>query len=240
MMSTHGEIWETTGPVDEPAPTILDQPRRFAGRGEMLARGSKLHFTEMGGDHVLLGHPAAGAATVGHRAVRCRDLFALLAERRMTVSWALTLTVVGTMLGLSQPLLTMRLVDRAGIGEPLADPALLLTGWFAAPACIECLSQFLLAMAGEGVELRLSKTLANRLLFVCTGDLDRYRTGDLLSRVGTDMTVLGDMVAGRFAQLVTAALTAVGTRGLLLRLDPLCSAPLSSRSPPWLSPLPGP
>lgn len=57
-MSTHGESWEATAPVDEPAPTILDQPRWFAGRGEMLARGSELLFTGMGGDHVLRGHPA--------------------------------------------------------------------------------------------------------------------------------------------------------------------------------------
>ncbi|MGW2641620.1 ABC transporter transmembrane domain-containing protein [Streptomyces sp. NPDC001348] len=153
----------------------------------------------------------------------------------MTGSWALTLTVVGTMLSL----LTMRLIDRAGTGEPLAGPALLLKGWLAAPACIEGLSQFLLDVADEGVELGLGKTPANRLLFVHTSDLGRHWTGHLLSFVSTDMSVLRDMVAGCFVQLVTAVLTAVGACGLMLRLGPLYSALLSSRSPPWLSPSPG-
>ncbi|MGW2487264.1 ABC transporter ATP-binding protein [Streptomyces sp. NPDC001606] len=161
------------------------------------------------------------AGTAAGESVGYRDLFALLLERRTTVTWALALTVVGTVLGLLQPLLTMRLIDRVGTGEPLAGPALLLAGLFAAQACIEGLGQFLLDVAGEGVVLRLRKTLANRLLLARIGDFDRHRTGDLLSRVGTDTTVLRDMVAGSFVQLVTVALTAVGTGGLMLWLDPV-------------------
>ncbi|WP_261718643.1 ABC transporter ATP-binding protein [Streptomyces sp. FZ201] len=156
--------------------------------------------------------------------VGVRDLFALLLQRRTTVVWALTLTVIGTALGLLQPLMTMRLIDRVGTGQSLLWPALLLAGLFAAQACIEGVGQFLLDVVGEGVVLRLRKNLTNRLLLVRIDVFDRHRVGDLLSRVGTDTTVLRDMVAGSFVQLVTVTLTAVGTAGLMLWIDPLMFA----------------
>ncbi|MFK4146492.1 ABC transporter ATP-binding protein [Streptomyces sp. NPDC004065] len=164
------------------------------------------------------------AGTAEDERVGVRDLFALLLRRRTTVAWALTLTVVGTALGLLQPLMTMRLIDRVGTGQPLLGPALLLAGLFAAQACIEGAGQFLLDVAGEGVVLRLRKNLAGRLLLVRVDAFDRHRVGDLLSRVGTDTTVLRDMVAGSFVQLVTVALTAAGTAGLMLWLDPVMFA----------------
>ncbi|MFF4549483.1 ABC transporter ATP-binding protein [Streptomyces sp. NPDC001435] len=164
------------------------------------------------------------AGTAEDERVGIRDLFALLLQRRTTVVWALTLTVVGTALGLLQPLMTMRLIDRVGTGQSLLGPALLLAGLFAAQACIEGVGQFLLDVVGEGVVLRLRKNLTNRLLLVRIDAFDRHRVGDLLSRVGTDTTVLRDMVAGSFVQLVTVALTAVGTAGLMLWLDPVMFA----------------
>ncbi|MFD3828631.1 asparagine synthase-related protein [Streptomyces sp. NPDC058621] len=51
-------LLDVRGPVDEPLPTILDQPRQLVGHDRLLAGGSRLHLTGMGGDHVLWGHPA--------------------------------------------------------------------------------------------------------------------------------------------------------------------------------------
>ncbi|TLS43715.1 ABC transporter ATP-binding protein [Streptomyces montanus] len=164
------------------------------------------------------------AATAEDSRVGYRDLFSLLLEKRTTVVWALTLTVLGTALGLLQPLMTMRLIDRVGTGESLVVPVLVLAGLFLAQACVEAMGQYLLDVAGEGVVLRLRKNLVNRLLLARIGAFDRQRVGDLLSRVGTDTTVLRDMVAGSFVQLVTVALTAVGTAGLMLWIDPVMFA----------------
>ncbi|SBT89776.1 asparagine synthase (glutamine-hydrolysing) [Streptomyces sp. DI166] len=95
-------LLEVTGPVDEPAPTILDQPRQLAGHDEMLARGSALHLTGMGGDHVLWGHPAhvlerlttdpLGALRHlrGYRAHNrwsLRDALSVVADRRPYGQW---------------------------------------------------------------------------------------------------------------------------------------------------------
>ena len=103
-MSTHGQGWEATAPIDVPAPTIPQQPPWFSRpRGDAGPRLRAIPHRD-GRRPRPAGTPGAGTATASHRAVRCRDLFAVLAERRMTVSWALTLTVVVTMLGLSQSL----------------------------------------------------------------------------------------------------------------------------------------
>ena len=95
-------LLEVTGPVDEPLPTIIDQPRQLAGHSELLARGSQLHLTGMGGDHVLWGHPAhyrdllsanplaALRSIRGYRAQNrwsIRETLAVLTDRRPYGQW---------------------------------------------------------------------------------------------------------------------------------------------------------
>ncbi|TLS43712.1 asparagine synthetase B family protein [Streptomyces montanus] len=95
-------LLEVTGPVDEPVPTILDQPRQLAGHDEMLARGAELHFTGMGGDHVLWGHPAHALERLTTDPVRAlrhirgyrahnrwslRDAFSVISDRRPYGQW---------------------------------------------------------------------------------------------------------------------------------------------------------
>lgn len=95
-------LLDVTGPVDEPLPTILDQPRQLAGHAALLARGSELHLTGMGGDHVLWGHPAhhrdlllirplaALRSIRGYRAQNrwsIRETLSVLADRRPYGRW---------------------------------------------------------------------------------------------------------------------------------------------------------
>ncbi|MGA5438029.1 asparagine synthase-related protein [Streptomyces griseoincarnatus] len=100
-------LLDVRGPVDEPLPTILDQPRQLVGHDALLAGGSRLHLTGMGGDHVLWGHPAH------HRdLLTSRPLTALRSIRgyRAQNRWSMreTLSV---------------LTDRRPYGQWLADAA---------------------------------------------------------------------------------------------------------------------
>ncbi|MDX3532900.1 ABC transporter ATP-binding protein [Streptomyces sp. MB09-01] len=153
--------------------------------------------------------------------LRVRDLLLLVRDSRRTVTWALTFTVTGTALGLLQPLLTMRLIDRVGAGDPIAVLVMLLTVLFLAQAAVEAVGQYLLDVTGEGVVLGLRRRLIRRLLFVRVREFDGQRVGDLLSRVGTDTTVLRDMVASSLVQLVTVTLTGLGATALMLWIDPM-------------------
>ncbi|MGW2487261.1 asparagine synthase-related protein [Streptomyces sp. NPDC001606] len=117
-------LLEVTGPVDEPAPTILDQPRQLAGHDEMSARGSELHLTGMGGDHVLWGHPAhvlQWLATEPFGALR--HLRAYRAQNRWSLRDALS--VIG---------------DRRPYGQWLAASADRLTAPRAAPHSADVLA----------------------------------------------------------------------------------------------------
>ncbi|GGT71604.1 asparagine synthase-related protein [Streptomyces atratus] len=95
-------LLDVRGPVDEPLPTILDQPRQLVGHDRLLAGGSRLHLTGMGGDHVLWGHPAhhrdllttrpltALRSIRGYRAQNrwsLRETLAVLADSRPYGQW---------------------------------------------------------------------------------------------------------------------------------------------------------
>ncbi|EKX67804.1 ABC transporter ATP-binding protein [Streptomyces ipomoeae] len=152
---------------------------------------------------------------------RIGDLLRLLRGSGRTVVAALVLTVTGTVVGLFQPLLTMRLIDRVSAHEAVASLVVALTALFLAQAALEAGGQYLLDATGESVVRRLRRRLVERLMFVRIQELDGRRTGDLLSRVGTDTTVLRDMVAGSFVQLVTVGVTGVGAAGLMIWIDPV-------------------
>ncbi|MFD4863971.1 ABC transporter ATP-binding protein [Streptomyces sp. NPDC058412] len=150
-----------------------------------------------------------------------RDLLRLLRGSGRTVGAALALTFVGTALGLLQPLLTMRLIDRVSADRAVAALGVTLATLFLVQAALEAAGQYLLDVTGESVVRRLRRRLVERLLFVRLRELDGRRAGDLLSRVGTDTTMLRDMVAGSFVQLVTVTITGVGAAGLMLWIDPV-------------------
>ncbi|MCP3759118.1 ABC transporter ATP-binding protein [Streptomyces sp. TBY4] len=150
-----------------------------------------------------------------------RDLLRLLRGSGRTVGAALALTFVGTALGLLQPLLTMRLIDRVSADRAVAALGVTLAALFLVQAALEAAGQYLLDVTGESVVRRLRRGLVERLLFVRLRELDGRRAGDLLSRVGTDTTMLRDMVAGSFVQLVTVTITGVGAAGLMLWIDPV-------------------
>lgn len=100
-------LLDVRGPVDEPLPTILDQPRQLVGHDGLLARGSRLHLTGMGGDHVLWGHPAHHRDLLSRRPLAAvRSIRGYRAQNR----WSLRETLAV-------------LTDRRSYGEWLADVA---------------------------------------------------------------------------------------------------------------------
>ncbi|MFG2976210.1 ABC transporter ATP-binding protein [Streptomyces sp. NPDC048331] len=172
-----------------------------------------------GGAPPAAAHP--GEDPAGGDRPGARDLLRLLRGSGRTVGAALALTVVGTALGLLQPLLTMRLIDRVSADRAVASLVVALAALFLVQAALEAAGQYLLDVTGESVVRRLRRSLVERLLFVRLRELDGRRAGDLLSRVGTDTTMLRDMVAGSFVQLVTVSITGVGAAALMLWIDPV-------------------
>ncbi len=152
---------------------------------------------------------------------RARDLLSLVADQRSMIILAITLTVIGSAFGLAQPLLVKQAIDSVGEGRQLWTLGLGLAALFVGQALISALGRFLLERAGEGVVLGLRRRLIARLLRLRTQVYDDHRVGDLISRVSTDTTVLRDVVAQSFVELVAGGLTAVATVALMVWIDPV-------------------
>ncbi|MGW5643888.1 ABC transporter ATP-binding protein [Saccharopolyspora sp. NPDC003752] len=146
-----------------------------------------------------------------------RDLLRLSRGHRRTIAVAVALSLVGSGLGLAQPLVAQRAVDVAAHGPVLA----LLGGLFVAEALINAFGRFVLERMGERVVLGLRRGMVGRLLRLRMSVYDEQRTGDLIARVTTDTTVIREVVSQALVDLVTGALTAIGAIALMLWLDPL-------------------
>ncbi|KAB7842812.1 ABC transporter ATP-binding protein [Streptomyces mobaraensis] len=162
--------------------------------------------------------PAGTGRRDGPGAVR--TVFRLTAGHRAALTTAIVLTLVGSALGLAQPLLAQRIVDASADGRPLW-PLVFLAVLFAAEAGTASVGRFLQERMGEGVVRGLRHRLTGRLLRLEMREYEHHRTGDLVSRVTVDTTVLREVLSQALVDLVTGSLASAGAVALMLWLDPL-------------------
>ncbi|MET9429620.1 ABC transporter ATP-binding protein [Streptomyces sp. NPDC003036] len=151
-------------------------------------------------------------------------LYRLTAGHRSSVATATALTLVGSALGLAQPLVARLVVGgsgRAGDGGAFWAPLALLAALFAAEAATGAVGRFVLERMGEGVVRQLRHGLVARLLRLEMREYDRHRGGDLIARVTADTTLLREVVSQALVDLVTGALVAAGAIVLMAWLDPV-------------------
>ncbi|ARF59178.1 ABC transporter ATP-binding protein [Streptomyces gilvosporeus] len=144
----------------------------------------------------------------------------LTAGHRPAIAVATLFTLAGSAMGLAQPLVARDIVDAARHGRVLV-PLLVLMGLFVAEAVTAAAGRFLLERMGEGVIRTLRHGLVTRLLRLDMREYGRHRTGDLISRVTTDTTVVREAAAQALVDLVSGALVSLGALSLMAWLDPL-------------------
>ncbi|MEU4690063.1 ABC transporter ATP-binding protein [Actinoplanes sp. NPDC023714] len=150
-----------------------------------------------------------------------RGLLGLVAGHRRRIAVAVALTLGGSALGLAQPLLVREIVEATGAGRPLAVLVTVLVALFAAQAVVQAVASYLLARAGEHIVLGIRLNLIHHLLRLSMPCHDRYRTGDLISRAGTDSFALRRVVADGCADAVTGVAGLAGAVAVLIWLDPV-------------------
>ncbi|MEU8651686.1 ABC transporter ATP-binding protein [Streptomyces sp. NPDC048737] len=159
----------------------------------------------------------------GDRSTRAAvaTMYRLVAGHRREVAVATVLTLVGSALGLAQPLVAKHVVDASGRGQVVWPLLALLGTLFVTEAATGAAGRFLLERTGEGVVRQLRHTLVGRLLRLEMREYDRHRRGDLISRVTADTTLLREVVSQALVDLVTGSLVATGAIVLMAWLDPL-------------------
>lgn len=169
--------------------------------------------------------PADGRTPVGDgdRSTRAAvaTMYRLTAGHRAAMAVAVVLTLVGSALGLAQPLVAKHVVDATGRAE-IPWPLLALLGaLFVTEAATGAVGRFILERMGERVVRNVRHGLVGRLLRLEMREYDRHRNGDLISRVTADTTVLREVVSQALVDLVTGSLVAAGAIALMAWLDAL-------------------
>jgi ATP-binding cassette subfamily B protein len=101
-------------------------------------------------------------------------------------------------------------IDAVGAGRPLLPAVAALVVVLVAGAFLGAAQQFVLQRTAEGVVLTTRRTLADRLLRLPVAEYDRRRTGDLMSRVGADTTLLRATVTSGVVDVAGSLVIAIG------------------------------
>jgi ABC-type multidrug transport system fused ATPase/permease subunit len=88
-----------------------------------------------------------------------------------------------------------------------------------ASSAVGAVQEYLLQRTAEGVVLTTRRTLADRLLRLPIAEYDRRRTGDLMSRVGADTTLLRATVTSGVVDVAGSVVVAVGALVAMALVD---------------------
>lgn len=150
---------------------------------------------------------------------RVGALLRLVAPHRNSLLGATGLLLVGTGLSLVQPLLAGQVVQDAVSGEAITWSLTALVAAYLLFAVTDTGGHYILERSGESVLLSVRSRLAGHLLRLRIPTLESLRVGDLISRVTLDSTVVRNAVGSSLVQILTGAITLVGTIAVMIYID---------------------
>ena len=149
------------------------------------------------------------------------DLLPYLKEHRRTLILALLLSVLGSALALGQPLLIGQLITAVQESLDTTALAVIIVVLVISSALVNAFQYYLLYKTGEGVVLSTRKALVARMLRLPIWQYDRRRIGDLVSRVGSDSTLLKAVLTQGLVDALGGLLQFVGAIVVMAFIDPV-------------------
>ena len=150
-----------------------------------------------------------------------KQLVPYLLSQRGPLALALTLGVIGAGTSLVQPVLLGQVIERVQASQPLGLLLVVLSALVLVDALLSGFQHYVLQRMGEGVVLHSRRTLISRILHLPIGEFDRRRTGDLVSRVGSDTTLLRAVLTQGMVEAISGLLVFVGALIGMLIIDPV-------------------
>ncbi|WP_022907337.1 ABC transporter ATP-binding protein [Curtobacterium sp. B18] len=148
-------------------------------------------------------------------------LLSYLFENKPAMVVIIVLSVLGAGASLAQPLLVNQVVTAVQRGNTLSTLVWLLVVLVVVSGLLNGVQHFLLQRAGEGVVLSTRRKLIARILNLPISEFDTRRTGDLVSRVGSDTTLLRAVLTQGLIESIGGALTFLGAIIAMAIIDPL-------------------
>ncbi|MDA3803243.1 ABC transporter ATP-binding protein [Clavibacter sp. CT19] len=160
------------------------------------------------------------SADDGPRA-RFSELLPYILEQRGLMAFVIVLSVLGAAASLGQPLLVQRVVGVVQAGGALGALVWALVGLVVVSGLLSGYQHYLLQRMGEGIVLSSRRTLVRRILRLPISEFDTRRTGDLVSRVGSDTTLLRAVLTQGLVEAIGGAVTFLGAIIAMFIIDPV-------------------
>ena len=148
-----------------------------------------------------------------------RRLWPYLRQHRGALVVVAVLSVATAATSLAQPLLVGRVVAAVQASTPVLPVAGLLVAILVGGALVGALQSFLLQRTAEGLVLSTRRTLAERMLTLPVTQYDARRTGDLMSRIGADTTLLRAVVTSGLFEIASSIVIVVGAAVAMALVD---------------------
>jgi ABC-type multidrug transport system fused ATPase/permease subunit len=167
------------------------------------------------------GRASRGPQQQGGNKAKFSQLMPYLLEHKKVLSFVIVLSVLGAAASLAQPLLVSQVISRVGAEKDLGIILYLLIGLVVVSALISGFQHYLLQRTGEGVVLSSRRKLVSRMLHLPISEFDTRRTGDLVSRVGSDTTLLRAVLTQGLVEAIGGSLTFIGAIIAMAIIDPV-------------------
>jgi len=169
-----------------------------------------------------LPHARGDEPTVPLRALNWRRLFSYLKPYRGRMALA-TLALLGSAgMGLSFPMVIVRMLDSVTRTRSLAalnHLALLLLGIFLVQAAFSFLQSNLLARIGEQIVCDLRTTLYNQLHRLSLDFYVNRRVGEIVSRLSSDVTLMRSVLTGNITTLLSQLVSLAGALSIVITMN---------------------
>jgi ABC-type multidrug transport system fused ATPase/permease subunit len=149
------------------------------------------------------------------------QLLPYLLQNKPLIAVVIVLSVLGSVATVAQPLLVRQGITNFQDKQPFTTIAVLVLVLLVATALISAFQQYLLQRMGTNIVFSVRKVLVRRLLGLPISEFDTRRTGDLVSRVGSDTTLLYSVMTQGLVSSIGGALQFVGSLIAMAFIDPL-------------------
>ncbi|MCH7232431.1 ABC transporter ATP-binding protein/permease [Glycomyces sp. L485] len=130
-----------------------------------------------------------------------------------------SLSFLGGVTGLIQPLIAMEVIEALSDDASLRNPLLLLAGIVVVGGVLSAVGPYLMQIAGQDVVLSVRKSLIGNLVRLKIVEVDRLRPGDLVSRLTSDTNLLRTVASTTVIGGVTDSFMIIGGIVLMAWLD---------------------
>ncbi|MFS0867814.1 ABC transporter ATP-binding protein [Microbacterium sp. 179-B 1A2 NHS] len=152
------------------------------------------------------------------------QLLPFVFEHKRVLVVVAILSVLEAVATLFQPVLVGQVIERVQSSQALGILVWLLVGLVVTASLVGGVQHYLLQRTGTAVVYSSRRRLVARLLHLPVQEYDARRTGDLVSRVGTDTTLLYAVLTQGLADSLGNALIFVGAIVAMLLIDPVLLA----------------